>query len=302
MHLQEENNKLKQEVEELRKQQKQNNKTFVNSPPSPPHISSLATKEISNNHDYYKSGNSQQRLSNQTKAPVPQNQSPDSRYLIIPNVNKDAPPSSSSGSPKTWQDSRVRVQTTFVPEFNLNKHLFEDKPEYSYFNSIACNQPTSRANPFDAGFKDNGQMAQSAYILLTAVVQQIMVSFFETVCAAPQQEMVSALSPNVISSPDAVTENQPVKNEMNEEVISSPDAMTENKLVDDEVNEEIISSPEVNEEEPLLEFAEEASVLDWLYDSMVNHVVEQSQMEARIMELSDWVGEEWDDNVLPFLF
>src|SRR5204862_449844 len=52
----------------------------------------------------------------------------------------------------------------------------------------------------------------------------------------------------------------------------------------------------------MVESVKEASVLDWLYDAMVKHVVEQSQMEAKMAELGDWVGEEWDDNVLPFLF
>ncbi|CAG8568939.1 5089_t:CDS:2 [Diversispora eburnea] len=349
LHLQEENTKLQQEVEELRKQQKQNNKAFVTSPPSPPHISSLAEKEINNNQEYFKNGNSQ-RSSNQNKS-VPQNQShsSDSRYLIIPNVNKDASPSSSSGSPKTWQDSRVRVQTTFIPEFNLDKHLFEDKPEFSFFDSIACNQPIRRSDLFDAGLQYNGQMAQFAYTLFSTIVQQITVLFFEAVCATPQQEMISALFPNIISSPNTMTESQksleifdnekrefniierepnvildqpsldplPSNNEIdvgkNEEEsnneINFDKNKRETKIISDQPSLDLLSvNNEINEGESLLdnnmmvEFVEEASVLDWLYDSMVNHVVEQSQMEARIMELSDWVGEEWDDNVLPFLF
>ncbi|RHZ52172.1 hypothetical protein Glove_464g20 [Diversispora epigaea] len=348
LHLQEENTKLQQEVEELRKQQKQNNKTFITSPPSPPHISSLAAKEINNNQEYFKNGNSQ-RSSNQNKS-VPQNQShsSDSRYLIIPNVNKDASPSSSSGSPKTWQDSRVRVQTTFIPEFNFDKHLFEDKPELSYFDSIACSQPIRRSDSFDARLQDNGQMAQFAYTLFSTIVQQITVLFFEAVCATPQQEMISALFPNVNSSPNTMAESQksleifdnekretniierepnvildqpsldplPSNNEIdvvkNEEEsnneINADKNERETKIISDQPSLDLLSVNNEINEEPLLdnnmmvEFVEEASVLDWLYDSMVNHVVEQSQMEARIMELSDWVGEEWDDNVLPFLF
>jgi len=112
LHLQEENTKLQQEVEELRKQKQQNTKSIVASPPSPPHISSSPATTRPQSH---------------------QPSSPTSRYLI-PNINKDASPSSSSTNQKTWQDSRVRVQTTFIPEFNLDKHLFEEKSTFSYFD------------------------------------------------------------------------------------------------------------------------------------------------------------------------
>src|SRR5689334_17271464 len=88
MHLQEENTRLKQEVEELRKQAKKP----INPPLSPPHSSTTAK-------------------SNAQRSKASQSSSSDPRYLI-PDVNKDKLSSSSSTNQSAWQDPRVRVQTT----------------------------------------------------------------------------------------------------------------------------------------------------------------------------------------------
>ncbi len=242
--LQEENAKLQLEVEELRKQ---STKSIVKSPPSPPHISptSSTTSKDDNNINLSLSKNTNNNngkisrpIVNQIKGSLPsvpqshQPTSPASRYLVIPNVNKDA----SSANKKTWQDSRVRVQTTFIPEFNLDKHLFEEKSA-SYLDSRNTypDRYPSIINLIEFSQCMDGQRFWLAYMLISTAMQQMTNLFIEAVCATPKDQ--------------------------------------------------------------------EASVLDWLYDAMVKHVVEQSQMEAKITELSsDWVSEELDDNVLPYLF
>ncbi|CAG8572286.1 3932_t:CDS:2 [Acaulospora morrowiae] len=306
LHLQEENNKLQQEVEELRKLKQQNSKAFVNPPPSPPHNSSLTTKDI-NGHAFSKNGNAQR--SNSVKAPQNhQPSSPDSRYLI-PNLNKDTSPSSSSAGKKAWQDSRVRVQTTFIPEFNLDKHLFEGKsdlPYYSLWNNITNEQPV-RWDLFDIGSNKTSQKALFACMLLSTIMQRITALFIEAVCATPHHLMIPALFPKAVSTPQISIESfqsqeiaEKKESESDEIHNRSPDSLS--------ASNKDYSPRTVDVEEPLLdntsmvESIKDASVLDWLYDSMVKHVVEQSQMEARMMELSDWVGEELDDNVLPYLF
>ncbi|RIA83373.1 hypothetical protein C1645_465811 [Glomus cerebriforme] len=267
LHLQEENTKLQQEVEELRKQ-KQQNKLIGASPPSPPHISS-------------------------------------SPATIIPNVNKDASPSSSSANQKTWQDSRVRVQTTFIPEFNLDKHLFKEKSTFSYldFHSYPYRYP-SMINLIEFSQSMDGQRFWLAYMLISTAMQQMMNLFVEAVCATPKNQMISALFPNVKTS---------ALEHANEIHFQSFDVANEKEKKSEDSSQSSLEVEQLNnkievQETPLLdsnimvESVKEASVLDWLYDAMVKHVVEQSQMEAKMAELSDWVGEEWDDNVLPFLF
>ncbi|CAG8622510.1 14204_t:CDS:2 [Racocetra fulgida] len=247
MHLQEENTRLKQEVEELRKQQKQANKPVINSPPSPPHNSTLTSR------------------SNAQRSKASQPSSSDPRYLI-PDVNKDKLSSSSPANQIALQDPRVRVQTTLIPEFNLDKHLFEEKSAFPYssiWNDSMVGQPSLRdVIAFD-------QRTLFAYMLITTVMQRLTTLFIEAVCATPQNKMISALFP-----PETLTES-----------------LQSLEIVD-----------EKDDNNPMVESIKEASVLDWLYDTMVKHVAEQSKVEARIMELSDWVGEEWDDTVLPFLF
>ncbi|CAG8557605.1 7913_t:CDS:2 [Acaulospora colombiana] len=283
-------------------------KVFVNPPPSPPHNSSSTTKDIPNSHTFSKNGSTQR--SNTIKAPQNhQPPSPDSRYLIIPKVNKDASPSSSSAGKKSWQDSRVRVQTTFIPEFKLDKHLFEEKSDLSYsgFRNVITNGQPIKLDHLDVRSSETGQKALFAYMLFSIITQRITTLFIEAVCATPRHLMISALFPNSISVPKNLSEEpqsleivDKKSGESNDIHCQSLDPLSA-KNIDS-------SSHAVDAEEPLLdnnnvvESIKEASVLDWLYDSMVKHVVEQSQMEARMMELSDWVGEEWDDNVLPFLF
>ncbi|CAG8767478.1 13157_t:CDS:2, partial [Dentiscutata erythropus] len=278
MHLQEENTRLQQEVEELRKQQKQPDGA---APPSPPHNSTQTTK---NN-------------SNVQRSKAPQTSSPDSRYLIIPNVNKDKPPSSSSANQNTWQDSRVRVQTTLIPEFNFDKHSFEEKFAFPYSNawngSMIGQHSLRDAFTFD-------QKTLFAYMLMTTVMQRLTTLFIEAVCATPQHKMISALFPKSSIPTPVASPNTLVESLQSLEIVDEKDG------IPDKVSEQSSSNVErtsdgSNAEEPLLdnntmvESIKEASVLDWLYDTMVKHVAEQSKVEARIMELSDWVGEDWDD-------
>ncbi|CAG8730006.1 8948_t:CDS:2 [Gigaspora margarita] len=217
---------------------------------------------------------------------------------------EDKSPSSSSTNQNTWQDSRVRVQTTLIPEFNFDKHLLEDKftfPHSNNWNGSAIGQPSLRdVFAFD-------QKTLFAYMLMATVMQRLTTLFIEAVCTTPQHKMISALFPKssiptLSSSPNTLIEN-----------LQSLEIVDEKDGILDKVSEQPSSNVErtsdgSNAEEPLLdnntmvESIKEASVLDWLYDTMVKHVAEQSKVEARIMELSDWVGEEWDDNVLPFLF
>ncbi|KAF0458503.1 bzip transcription factor [Gigaspora margarita] len=274
--LQEENSRLQQEVEGLRKQQKQPDRA---APPSPPHNSTPTPKNNSN---------------------VPRSKAP----LIIPNVNKDKSPSSSSANQNTWQDSRVRVQTTLIPEFNFDKHLLEDKftfPHSNNWNGSTIGQPSLRdVFAFD-------QKTLFAYMLMTTVMQRLTTLFIEAVCTTPQHKMISALFPKSSIPTLASSPNTLIESLQSLEIVDEKDGIL------DKVSEQPSSNVErtsdgSNAEEPLLdnntmvESIKEASVLDWLYDTMVKHVAEQSKVEARIMELSDWVGEEWDDNVLPFLF
>ncbi|EXX77482.1 hypothetical protein RirG_023380 [Rhizophagus irregularis DAOM 197198w] len=265
LHLQEENTKLQQEIEELRKQKQQNTKPIVASPPSPPHISSSAT-------------------------------------TIIPNVNKDASPSSSSANQKTWQDSRVRVQTTFIPEFNLDKHLFKEKSTLSYldFQSYPYRYP-SMIDLIEFSQSVDGQRFWLAYVLISTVMQQMTNLFIEAVCATPKNRMISALFPNV-KTPALEHANETHLQSFNEEEKESEKNL-QSSLEDEQLNSEVkVQEASMLDNNTMVESVKEASVLDWLYDAMVKHVVEQSQMEAKMAELSDWVGEEWDDNVLPFLF
>ncbi|CAG8689105.1 8480_t:CDS:2 [Cetraspora pellucida] len=239
MHLQEENTRLKQEVEELRKQAKKP----INPPLSPPHSSTTAK-------------------SNAQRSKASQSSSSDPRYLI-PDVNKDKLSSSSSTNQSAWQDPRVRVQTTLIPEFNLDKHLFEEKSAFPYsniWNGSMIGQPSLRdVFAFD-------QRTLFAYLLISTVMQRLTTLFIEAVCATPQNKMIAALFP-----PETLTESQ-----------QSLEIVDEKDGIPDKISEQ------------------QASVLDWLYDTMVKHVAEQSKVEARIMELSDWVGEEWDDTLSRF--
>ncbi|GBB89450.1 hypothetical protein RclHR1_16130003 [Rhizophagus clarus] len=284
LHLQEENTKLQQEVEELRKQKQQNTKTIVTSPPSPPHISSPATTRAL------------------PSVPPHQPSSPASRYLVIPNVNKDASPSSSPTNQKTWQDSRVRVQTTFIPEFNLDKHLFKEKSTLSYldFNNSPYRCP-SMIDLIEFSQSVDGQRFWLAYMLISTAMQQMTNLFIEAVCATPKNQMISALFPNV-KTPALEHASETHFQSLNEEERESEKKL-ESSLEVEQINSEAkVQEASLLDNNTMVESVKEASVLDWLYDAMVKHVVEQSQMEAKMTELSDWVGEEWDDNVLPFLF
>ncbi|CAG8591186.1 7879_t:CDS:2 [Funneliformis caledonium] len=278
VHLQEENKKLQQEVDKLRKQQ--DTKSIVTSPPSPPHIPSPS--------------------STRAMPSIPQPSSPTSRYLVIPNVNKDASPSSSSANKKTWQDSRVRVQTTFIPEFNLDKHLFEEKSASSYLdfrNTYQYRYP-SMINLIEFSQSMDGQRFWLAYMLISTAMQQMTKLFIEAVCATPINQMISALFPN---------SKTPALEPANEVDLQSfePETVNPRPSLDDEqlsVDVTEVQQPSLLDSNTMVESVKEASVLDWLYDAMVSHIIEQSQREVKMMELSDWVGEEWDDNVLPFLF
>ncbi|CAJ0760947.1 5200_t:CDS:2, partial [Entrophospora sp. SA101] len=280
LHLQEENTQLKQEVEDLRKSN-QSNKSYITSPLSPPHNpTTLSSADFNNmnvtapkftniNNINNGNGNLQKSKSSPSITNAHQPASPTSRYLVIPNVNKDASPTSSSSSSNTtkqkiWQDSRVRVQTTFVPEFNFNKHLFEEKFWF------AC-------------------------VLVSTFVQQITSLFLEAIVTTPKQQMISALFRNPVALPELLP---PLKNEKDDN-----DGIHVQQTINDEQQVMVEEEEELLNNNIMVESIKEASVLDWLYDSMVQQVIEQSQIEARIMELSsDWVGDDLDDNVLPLLF
>lgn len=310
LHLQEENTKLQQEIEELRKQKQQNTKLIVASPPSPPHISSSATTSKDNSiiSSSSKFTNNISRPNvDQIKGALPsvpphQPSSPASRYLVIPNVNKDASLSSSSANQKTWQDSRVRVQTTFIPEFNLDKHLFKEKSTLSYldFQSYPYRCP-SMIDLIEFSQSVDGQRFWLAYVLISTVMQQMTNLFIEAVCATPKNRMISALFPNV-KTPVLEHANETHLQSFNDEEKES-EKNIQPSLEVEQLNSEVnVQEASMLDNNTMVESVKEASVLDWLYDAMVKHVVEQSQMEAKMAELSDWVGEEWDDNVLPFLF
>ncbi|CAG8497731.1 11745_t:CDS:2 [Ambispora leptoticha] len=255
-HLQEENSKLQEEVKELRKQQKKQSNTSYAA--SSPH---LTPKDVSNgvNLALLKNNN----VSNNTRSSSSSSSSNNNRLLVIPNINKDTPSSPSQSQPK-WGDTRVRVQTTFIPEFSLDKQMFMDKsPNYS--NYFGYN-PSPASSMFVG---EDGQMTWIAYLLFSTLAQQISSLFNQN-----EEEFL-------ISSIEQERENEDVNDNIE---ASSSSSLLDNNL--------------------LVENAKEASVLDWLYDTMVRHVVEQSQVEARMHELqSDWVGDdELEDNVLPYLF
>jgi hypothetical protein len=296
LHIQEENSKLKEEVEELHKQQKQTSKVFVTSPPSPPHVpskesSGVTLAALSKNNN----GNSR---SNSIKNPVAHPHqpptSPANRYLVIPNVNKDTP-ASPSQTQKTWSDSRVRVQTTFVPEFSLDKHSFQDKFENNTFGHWSN-------SPLTMFMDKDGQQMWLAYMLVATLMQQMSALFVQAVCAIPQSEMIASLYPN-----NTLTFNQLQSTpEISAEELEPAASIISIEPAGD-IQESTLNAPpppsSTLDNTTLVENALEASVLDWLYDTMVRHVVEQSQVEARMHELqSDWVGDEFEDNVLPLLF
>jgi hypothetical protein len=303
--LQEENTKLQQEVEELRKQKQQDTKSIVASPPSPPHVPSLSATTSRDNNDIISNNNGIISRPNVNQIKGPQSHQPTSpaSHYLIPNVNKDASPSSSSSAnQKTWQDSRVRVQTTFIPEFNLDKHLFEEKSTFSYLdfrNNYPYRYP-SMVNLIEFSQSMDGQKFWFAYMLISTAMQQMTNLFIEAVCSTPKNQMISALFPKVKTS------SLEYANDFYLQFADEKEKESESPLQSLEV-EQLNNKIEVQEtslldSNTMVESVKEASVLDWLYDAMVKHVVEQSQMEAKMAELSDWVGEEWDDNVLPFLF
>nr|CAG8604449.1 8427_t:CDS:2 [Entrophospora candida] len=227
LHLQEENTQLKQEVEELRKLN-QPNKSHMTSPPSPPHNPTTLASPFNTNN----SNGSLQMIKG-------------SSSTLFTNTHQPASPTSQTTSPNIWQDSRVRVQTTFIPEFNFDKYLFEEKLDFSYSN------------------------------------------LYEAVVTTPKQQMIPALFRHPVVLPELF----PLLKE------------DDNKLLDVNVSDNYDDNIQLLNNNIVVESIKEASVLDWLYDSMLQQVVEQSQIEARIMELSsDWVGDDLDDNVLPLLF
>nr|CAG8617874.1 943_t:CDS:2 [Entrophospora candida] len=227
LHLQEENTQLKQEVEELRKLN-QPNKSHMTSPPSPPHNPTTLASPFNTNN----SNGSLQMIKG-------------SSSTLFTNTHQPASPTSQTTSPNIWQDSRVRVQTTFIPEFNFDKYLFEEKLDFSYSN------------------------------------------LYEAVVTIPKQQMIPALFRHPVVLPELF----PLLKE------------DDNKLLDVNVSDNYDDNIQLLNNNIVVESIKEASVLDWLYDSMLQQVVEQSQIEARIMELSsDWVGDDLDDNVLPLLF
>ncbi|CAI2175602.1 14393_t:CDS:2 [Funneliformis geosporum] len=308
VHLQEENKKLQQEVDKLRKQQ--DTKSIVTSPPSPPHIPSPSSASKDNNNINLSlskitsnNGKISRSIVNQNKGTMPsmpQPSSPTSRYLVIPNVNKDASPSSSSANKKTWQDSRVRVQTTFIPEFSLDKHLFEEKSVSSYLdfrNTYPYRYP-SMINLIEFSQSKDGQRFWLAHMLISTAMQQMTKLFIEAVCATPINQMISALFPN--SNTPALEPVNEVDLQSFEPATITPQPSLKDEQLSDDVTE--VQQQSLLDSNTMVESVKEASVLDWLYDAMVSHVIEQSQREVKMMELSDWVGEEWDDNVLPFLF
>src|SRR5438067_1549508 len=117
LHLQEENVQLKQEVEELRKLGQPNKLPHSPATVTPADFNITASKFNGNSN--LQRNNIIKRSSSSLLTNVHQSASPVSRQLVIPNVNKDTPSSPSSSSSKAaskniWQDSRVRVQTTFI--------------------------------------------------------------------------------------------------------------------------------------------------------------------------------------------
>ncbi|CAH1766158.1 5269_t:CDS:2 [Entrophospora sp. SA101] len=252
LHLQEENTQLKQEVEELRKLN-QPNKSHMTSPPSPPHNPATLASPFNTNN----SNGSLQMIKG-------------SSSTLFTNTHQPASPTSQTTSPNIWQDSRVRVQTTFIPEFNFDKYLFEEKLDFSYSNLY-----------------DGYPNFWFAYVLVSTFLQQITSLFLEAVVTTPKQQMIPALFRHPVVLPELF----PLLKE------------DDNKLLYVNVSDNYDDNIQLLNNNIVVESIKEASVLDWLYDSMLQQVVEQSQIEARIMELSsDWVGDDLDDNVLPLLF
>ncbi|KAG9303203.1 hypothetical protein G9A89_000738 [Geosiphon pyriformis] len=319
-HLQEENTKLQEEVKELRKRQRKNSKSVIASPPSPPHVSSISKEgnngvtlaaNVKNN-----SNHSNTRV-NSIKSPgTPSSSSSSSssstsssanRLLVIPNVNKDTP-SSPSRAQKSWQDGRVRVQTTFIPEFSLDKHLLQDKSqhmdEYNWANQSFV-------------FGEDGQKAWVAYLLVSTLMRHLTALFCHAVSSLSPTEMVPGLylSASLLEKPYT----KPIQTQDLPETFTSQTSVNEVESLENckavssfnieppvalsEEDESSCYSFLLDNSSTLVGNAKEASVLDWLYDTMVRYVVEQSQAEAKLHELqSDWVGDEFEDNVLPLLF
>ncbi|CAJ0768867.1 2927_t:CDS:2 [Entrophospora sp. SA101] len=126
-----------------------------------------------------------------------------------------------------------------------------------------------------------------AYVLVSTFLQQITSLFLEAVVTTPKQQMIPALFRHPVVLPELF----PLLKE------------DDNKLLYVNVSDNYDDNIQLLNNNIVVESIKEASVLDWLYDSMLQQVVEQSQIEARIMELSsDWVGDDLDDNVLPLLF
>ncbi|CAG8547553.1 1754_t:CDS:2 [Paraglomus brasilianum] len=270
--LQEENSKLTQEVEQLRKVSCQ--PSVVKSPPSPPPTSASTVQSKDN--------------SIHTRGKPQPHQSPSPNYLI-PNVNKDAPATASKSQPK-WQGAGVRVQTAFIPELHFDKHMFEPKATYTdnfWYRTSIGGYNRDIINTLDT------EMLQQAMLVFTVyctLAQRMTTMFTEAVCAIPPNDMA------VLLYPELAIEKKIFKSEVAIEDKESIDAKPDMKTaVSSEVIDELSHA--------VVDSSTEASVLDWLYENMVRSVIEQSQLEARVMELnSDWVSDEWDDTVLPHLF
>ncbi|CAG8433306.1 13051_t:CDS:2 [Ambispora gerdemannii] len=301
-HLQDENTKLQGEVKELRKQQKRpSNTPFAASSPH------LTSKDVNNGVNLALLNNN---VSNNNRSSSSSSPSNNNRLLVIPNVNKDTP-SSPSQSQQKWKDSRVRVQTTFIPEFSLDKQLFMDKSQ-NYSNYFGYHPSSTPSMTLDG---EHEQMKWIAYLLFSTLAQQLSSLFIQALCTIPRNELIAGLFPhnndsnnnnhvessstiNTISEmePDIIPSLTMIRNQDEEKFLIS-------RIEQENDDIEASSSSSLLDNNLLVEDAKEASVLDWLYDTMVRHVVEQSQVEARMHELqSDWVGDELEDNVLPLLF
>ncbi|CAG8489411.1 8268_t:CDS:2 [Paraglomus occultum] len=275
--LQEENSKLTQEVEQLRKVSSCQ-PSVLKSPPSPPPTSASSVQSKDNTPIHTRG---------KTITPQP-HQSPSPNYLI-PNVNKDAPATASNGQPK-WQGAGVRVQTAFIPELHFDKHMFEPKTPYTdnfWYRTSIGGYNKDIIDTLDADMLQQAMLVFTAYCTLA---QRMTTVFTEAVCAIPPNDMA------VLLYPELAIEKKALESEVAVEDKESVDEMPNMKTtVSSEVEDELSNA--------VVDSITEASVLDWLYENMVRSVIEKSQIEARVMELnSDWVSDEWDDTVLPHLF
>src|SRR5262245_42817858 len=139
-------------------------------------------------------------------------------------------------------------------------------------------------NLFDT---EKGHRAWMAFNMCTEVLQQMMTLFVNAVCSLLLQDMLRLLSPDAVhasSAPARVAQDT-----------AHALVVEDCTQIQDATSEAPGGDTQHHAEGATVDSAVEASVLDWLYDNMVRQVIEQSQAEARLSELtSDWVVDDFD--------